>query len=97
MYYKSYTIDEVSDRNPYAKRGSTEIMFYPTEEGIQHDADCDGDGFFYCGNCEWAYSQDEAMDRIDEIEAEKEIRKAQKDANLIWDAVTSGFINPNQL
>jgi hypothetical protein len=63
IQYKSYTIQE-DFRNPYGNK--PEFMFYPTEEGIQDDADCDGDGFHYCGNCQWADTIEEAKDLISE-------------------------------
>lgn len=62
--YKSYTID--TDTNyPYSLG---QYIFYPTEQGIDHDADYDGDGYTYCGNCKWADSIEEAKELIDEIE-----------------------------
>jgi len=64
MTYKGYTIQE-DFRNPYSNK--PELMFYRTEEGIQHDADCDGESFKYAGNCKWAPSIEEAQDEIDEI------------------------------
>jgi hypothetical protein len=64
LIYKTYTIQE-DFRNPYRKE--PEYMFYPTEQGIDHDADYDGESFKYCGNCKWTDSIDEAKDSIDEI------------------------------
>jgi hypothetical protein len=61
--YKGYTIEEDFNYNPYAVHPMT--MFYPTNEGIQDDADYDGDGFNYCGNCQWVSSVEEAKDEID--------------------------------
>lgn len=60
--YRGFTIEQ-DYRNPYSNE--CEYMFYPTNEGIQHDADQDGDDMVYCGNCKWAYSIDEAKDEID--------------------------------
>lgn len=60
--YKGYTILE-DNRNPF---GATEFMFYPSDEGVQHDADMDQDGYHYCGNCGWASTIEEAKDLIDE-------------------------------
>lgn len=62
--YKSYTIEE-DYRNPYSKK--PEFMFYPTEEGVQHDADYVNESYRYCGNCKWADSMEEAVEIIDEI------------------------------
>jgi hypothetical protein len=64
IQYRGFTIEEDS-RNPYSKE--PEYMVYPTEAGVQHDADCDQDGFFYTGNCLWFSSVQEAKDEIDEI------------------------------
>ncbi len=44
-----------------------EFMFFKTDEGIQHDADMDGDHITYTGNCQWADSLEEAMEEIDEL------------------------------
>lgn len=62
--YKGYTIEEDHDINPYRKEPM--YMFYPTTEGAQHDADYDGDGYRYCGNCKWADSIEDAKDLISE-------------------------------
>lgn len=64
IQYKGFTIQE-DFRNPYSSK--PEFMFYPTAEGVQHDADCDQDGYRYCGNCKWASSIEEAKDEISEI------------------------------
>ena len=64
MIYKNYTIEE-DFRNPYSNK--PDYMFYPTSEGIQHDEDCDQDGFFYVGNCKWTDSIEDAKAQIDEI------------------------------
>jgi hypothetical protein len=43
-------------------------MFYPTEQGAQHDADCtDGESFTYCGNCKWESSVENCMFEIDAL------------------------------
>lgn len=60
--YRGYTI-EPNFRNPY--RVEPEFMYYPTEEGIQHDADCDEHGMVYTGNCKWADSLEDAKECID--------------------------------
>jgi hypothetical protein len=61
--YKGYTI-EPDFRNPYSR--NPEYMFYPTEEGVQHDADLVGEDYKYCGNCQWADTVEEAKILIDE-------------------------------
>ena len=61
--YKGYTIQE--DYSLYGNK--PEYKFYPTDEGEQHDADGDSEGYRYTGNCKWAYSLDEAKLLIDEI------------------------------
>lgn len=66
MIYKNHTIVE-DYRNPYSN--SPEFMFYPTADGISHDADYDGESYKYCGNCKWADSIKDAQIEIDEIEA----------------------------
>jgi hypothetical protein len=63
MEYKNFTIQE-DQRDPY---GAAEYMFFPTSDGIQHDADYDGESYKYCGNCKWADSVEEAMIEIDEL------------------------------
>lgn len=68
--YKGYTIAEDYERNPYNK--NPEIIFYPTDQGIDHDYDYDNESWRYCGNCKWVGSVEEAMDEIDEIVAENE-------------------------
>ena len=65
MEYKGYTIEEDSNRSLNARM--PQFMFYPTSEGIQHDGDSDADGYYYCGNCKWAGSIEEAQEEIDEI------------------------------
>lgn len=64
MEYRGYTIQK-DCRNPYSAK--PEFMFYPTSDGVQHDADCDEDGYFYCGNCKWEDSIEEVKWKIDEI------------------------------
>jgi len=63
--YKGYTIEIDHTRYPY---GPACYMYYRTEDGISHDADCDQDGFFYTGNCKWEDSLEEAKAAIDENE-----------------------------
>jgi hypothetical protein len=65
ILYKGYTIEEDYFINPYSKDPS--YMFYPTEQGAQHDADGDSEGFRYCGNCKWTDSIEDAKDQISEI------------------------------
>jgi hypothetical protein len=65
IHYKGYTIEEDYLINPYNKNPS--YIFYPTEEGVNHDADGDSDGFRYCGNCKWVDDIGEAKILIDEI------------------------------
>ena len=64
MNYKGYTIEE-DFRNPYSN--NPDYMFYPTSEGIQHDADQDSDGMRYCGNCKWSHTIEDAKDQIDKL------------------------------
>jgi len=64
LQYKGYTIEE-DYRNPNSNK--PDYMFYPTAEGIQHDADCDQDGFFYTGNCQWDSTLEGVMAEIDEL------------------------------
>jgi hypothetical protein len=63
VQYKGYSI-QPDFRNHYNRE--PEYMYYPTAEGINHDADCDDDGYHYCGNCKWADSLEEAKDAISE-------------------------------
>lgn len=59
--YKGFTIQ--NDVNyPYSLN---RIIFFPTDEGIDHDYDMDSDGYSYCGNCRWAGSVEEARIEID--------------------------------
>jgi hypothetical protein len=60
MTYKGYTIEETEEF--YRKQ----FMFYPTNEGEQHDGEYTENGFHYCGNCKWVDSIEEAKDSIDE-------------------------------
>lgn len=79
--YRTYTI-EPDQRNPYAQE--SEWMYYPTEQGVQHDADQDGEDLVYCGNCKWADTLEEAQSEIDDLiieEQENEIEKL-KEMNL---------------
>lgn len=64
VQYKGYTIME-DFRNPYSN--SPEYMFYPTKQGINHDADGDSEGWRYTGNCKWANFLQDAKDVIDEL------------------------------
>lgn len=59
--YKTFTIQLDLYGHTYR------YMFYPTEQGIQHDGDMDQDGFRYTGNCKWADSIEDAIKLIDEI------------------------------
>jgi hypothetical protein len=59
--YRGYTIQENDD--PYST--INDYIFYPTHEGIQHDADLVGEDYIYSGNCQWAESVNEAKDEID--------------------------------
>jgi hypothetical protein len=72
--YRTYTI-EPDHRNPYAQK--PDWMFYPTEEGIQHDADLDGDDMKYCGNCKWASTLEEAQQEIDDLIIESQEKRIQ--------------------
>lgn len=58
--YKGWTIQE--DPENWTDR----FIFFPTAEGIQHDAECDENGWHYCGNCKWADSIEDAKDEISE-------------------------------
>jgi hypothetical protein len=58
--YKGYSIQ--LDYTGYNFR----YMFYPTEQGIQDDADFDGEDFVYCGNCKHADSIEDCKILIDE-------------------------------
>ncbi len=61
--YKGYTIEPDSSY-PYAMG---RFKFYPTEEGVQDDADFDGESYKYCGNCKWADSITDAKWEIDDM------------------------------
>lgn len=70
--YKGYTIQEDPEWCGYF--GSRRLIIYPrrliiypTEAGIQHDADCDGERYIYCGNCKWSGTTEEAKEIIDEL------------------------------
>ena len=69
--YKGYTIEKDYQYNPYSH--TPYYKFYPTSEGAQDDADCDGDGFFYCGNAKWEPSLEYAKSMIDELTFEEAI------------------------
>jgi hypothetical protein len=58
--YKGWTIQE--DPENWTDR----FILFPTAEGIQHDADCDENGWHYCGNCKWADTIEDAKDLISE-------------------------------
>lgn len=62
--YRGYTI-KPDFRNPYSN--DPDFMFYKTDEGIQHDADLDGEDYRYCGNCKWSPTLEDAKDEIDEL------------------------------
>lgn len=62
--FNGFTIVE-DYRNPYSN--TPDFMYYPTSEGVQHDADYDGESFRYCGNCKWASSLEEAINEIKEM------------------------------
>ena len=62
--YKGYTIEH-DWNNPYSSE--PQFMFYPTEEGLSHDMDWEGEGWIYCGNALWADSLEEAKILIDEL------------------------------
>jgi hypothetical protein len=63
ILYKGYSIVEDHDQTPYNKE--PQYMFFPTDQGEQHDADCrDGESYSYTGNCKWADSIEEAKDAI---------------------------------
>jgi hypothetical protein len=63
LEYKGYSIEQDPD---YDYSGHS-IIIYPTEQGIQHDEDFNGERTKYCGNCKWADSVEEAKEIIDEI------------------------------
>jgi hypothetical protein len=60
--YRGYTIQENLD---VYYEATNDYIFYPTSEGIQHDADLVGEDYIYTGNCQWAGSVDDAKDEID--------------------------------
>lgn len=82
--YRGYTIQEDPERS-YSQEA--EFVVFPTDQGIQHDADYDGDGYKYCGNCKWCDSIEEGMETIDLlIEDELRfdlLREQQKNTRLI--------------
>jgi hypothetical protein len=65
MQYRGYTIEEDHDYNPYSRQ--IMYMLYPTEQGVQHDADGDSEGYRYTGNCKWTDDVEEAKAMIDDI------------------------------
>lgn len=70
IIYRSFTIQE-DWPNPYESK--PQLMFYRTDEGVSHDADCtDGETFSYCGNCTWTDCIDDAKAQIDEWEDQNE-------------------------
>ncbi len=85
IFYKAFTIE----KNPsydslYDPR---KIMFYPTEEGINDDADYDYESgrYYYCGNCKWADTLEEAKGEIDELQ---EYNVGEKVFDWLSDAIT---------
>lgn len=65
IQYKGYTIHQDFIHSHYSAH--PEYILYPTNEGIQHDADGGPDGYKYCGNCKWFTSIEECKDEIDEL------------------------------
>jgi hypothetical protein len=61
--YRGYTIQK-SDREY-----DNGLMFFLTEQGIDHDYDYDDGSYHYCGNCEYVDSVEEAKAEIDEFYA----------------------------
>jgi hypothetical protein len=59
--YRGYTIEA----NPDHQMSFEKFISYPTEEGISHDADWDGDSWRYCGNRTHASSIEYAKLEID--------------------------------
>lgn len=72
LQYKGYTIEIDKEYGSY-QSGPSELIIYPTEQGIDHDYDYDGDGYRYCGNCKWASCIEEAQWQVDELTKEKVI------------------------
>jgi hypothetical protein len=66
IQYRGYTIEEDKEWRDY-QSGPAQLIIYPTDQGIQHDYDYDGDGYRYCGNSEWADCIDEAKYKVDEL------------------------------
>lgn len=79
--YKGYTISPDSEY-PYSLQ---RYLYYPTEQGIDHDYDYDGDGYCYCGNCKWAGSIEEAKDMIDDFLTEQPVTNMLKLNNYTID------------
>jgi hypothetical protein len=65
IHYKGHTIqiDPVETDN----WRQTRFVIFPTNQGIDHDGDFDGESWHYCGNCKWAGSIEDAKDQIDEM------------------------------
>lgn len=59
IFYRGYSIEKDSS-GMYPGW----FMYYPTEQGVQHDADMDGEDYHYCGNCGWASDLDQVKDEI---------------------------------
>lgn len=60
ILYKGYTIEiDLED-------GPGKFIAYPTEEGRQHDGDCDQGSWKYCGNCKWGSTVEDVQLEIDE-------------------------------
>lgn len=61
IFYKGWTIQD--DPEAYIKG---QLIAYPTEQGIQHDYDLEGEDYKYCGNCLFAWDIDTLKAEIDE-------------------------------
>lgn len=77
MNYKNWTIEEDTERHASLSivkhKPKMTYLAYPTSEGIQHDADHDGDSFRYAGNCLFADTIEDLQEEIDErIEEESD-------------------------
>jgi hypothetical protein len=68
IHYRGFTIQQ-DYRNPYSN--VPEYMFFPTEQGEEHDADYDDGSWHYTGNCKWEDSIQEAKSEIDVLIAER--------------------------
>lgn len=89
--YRTYTI-ETDQRNPYAQKGEVEFMYYPTAEGVQHDADQDGEDLVYCGNCKWVDSLEEAQGAIDDLIIEQQGNRIEVLKDALRSVVRHGLI-----